>query len=143
MPHGSLRKKKLILSSDYFLAFTTGRFETAPQVCPMLYMHVLVRKCPFNGCVREVLSSYKTSLFYLSKFAIRRLAPLFHVKSEEGDFTARKQQKWTTCKECHHNTKFPSRYMVKTNKEQEFTYSVLPGSCGALTNSGNNILLRH
>ena len=112
MPHGSQRKKKLILSSDYFLAFTPGRFETAPQVCPMLYMHVLVRKCPFNGCIREVLSSYKTSLFYLSKFAIRRLAPLFQVKSDEGDFTARKQQKWTTCKECHHNTKFPSRYMV-------------------------------
>ena len=129
MPHGSQRKKKLILSSDYFLAFTPGRFETAPQVCPMLYMHVLVRKCPFNGCIREVLSSYKTSLFYLSKFAIRRLAPLFQVKSDEGDFTARKQQKWTTCKECHHNTKFPSRYMVKTNKEQEFTYSVLPGWC--------------
>ena len=98
VPHGSQRKKKLILSSDYFLAFTPGRFETAPQVCPMLYMHVLVRKCPFNGCIRDVLSSYKTSLFYLSKFAIRRLAPLFQVKSEEGDFTARKQQKWTTCK---------------------------------------------
>ena len=129
MSHGSLRKKKLILSSDYFLAFTPGSFERAPQVCPMLYMHVLARKCPFNDCIREVISSYKTSLFYLSKFAIRRLAPLFQVKSEEGDFTARKQQKWKTCKESHHNTKFPSRYMVKTNKEQEFTYSFLPGWC--------------
>ena len=106
----------------------------------MLYMHVLLRKFPFNSCIREVLSSYKTSLFYLSRFAIRRLAPLFHVKSEEGDFTARKQQKWTTCKECHHNTKFPSRYMVKTNK-QEFTYSVHQD--GALTNSGNNIPLHN